>query len=295
MLCALGAAICSGAATVFQAAAARAARGGKGGEAALLLRAVRQWRYLLGLGLDILSFVLQITALRLVPIYLVGAALASSLAVTALTAARLLKVRLTRFEWGAVAVVCAGLAMLGVASGREGDRDGPAVLPYGMLALAVLVLLLGLAGGRLPDRVRPWLLGLAAGIGFGVVDVAVRLLDTLTLWGIVTDISTYTLMLSGCASLLCLTSGLQSGSVTAATAMMVLGETVGPAAVGVAWLGDRPHAGLGWLALLGFAVAVSGALGLARFGEPPAGDAGSAGGSEGGPGTPGAMRAPAGG
>ncbi|MYV43772.1 hypothetical protein GT030_34165, partial [Streptomyces sp. SID1328] len=80
MVCALGAAVCFGTATVLQAVAARAAGGQGGGEAALLLRAVRQWRYAAGLALDGLGFVFQILALRSVPIYAVGAALAASLA-----------------------------------------------------------------------------------------------------------------------------------------------------------------------------------------------------------------------
>jgi hypothetical protein len=50
---------------------------------------------------------------------------------------------------------------------------------------------------------------------------------------------------------------------------MVVGETVGPALVGVIWLGDRTRAGLGRLTVLGFVVAVAGALALARFGEAP--------------------------
>jgi phosphatidylserine synthase len=54
---------------------------------------------------------------------------------------------------------------------------------------------------------------------------------------------------------------------------MVVGETVGPALVGVIWLGDRTREGLAWLAALGFVVAVAGALALARFGEAPVGDA----------------------
>jgi hypothetical protein len=44
---------------------------------------------------------------------------------------------------------------------------------------------------------------------------------------------------------------------------------VGPAAIGVVWLGDRTREGLTWLAVLGFVVAVAGALALARFGEAP--------------------------
>ena len=79
MVCALGAAVCFGTATVLQAIAARsAAATGPGGDVALLWRALRQWRYLAGLALDGLGFVLQILALRSVPIYAVGAALAET-------------------------------------------------------------------------------------------------------------------------------------------------------------------------------------------------------------------------
>ncbi|MGW3101033.1 hypothetical protein [Streptomyces sp. NPDC001100] len=269
MVCALGAAICFGTATVLQAVATRAATTGGGGDAALLLRALRQWRYMAGLGLDGLGFVFQIAALRSLPIYAVGAALASSLAVTAVVAARLLKVRLSGVEWAAVGVVCAGLAMLGLASGAEGDRAGSTALKWAMLGTACAVLLLGLVGGRLPERGRALTLGLGAGFGFGVVEVAVRLIDSLEPSALVANPATYALLVGGGAAFLLLTTALQRGSVTTATAGLVIGETIGPAAVGVVWLGDRTREGLEWLAVLGFAVAVVGALALARFGEAP--------------------------
>ncbi|MEU6545499.1 hypothetical protein [Streptomyces sp. NPDC046859] len=275
MVCALGAALCFGAATVLQAMAARtaSAQGGGGGEAGVLLRSLRQWRYLAGLGLDGLGFVLQVVALRSLPIHAVSAALASSLAVTAVVAARLLRVRLSRAEWGAVAVVCAGLAMLGIASGAEGDQGGSDALKFAMLGVAVAVLGVGLAGGRLPERGRGLVLGLAAGFGFGVVEVSVRLIDSATPGRLPADPATYALLLGGGAAFLALTSALQRGSVTVATAALVIGETVGPALVGVVWLGDRTREGLTWLAVLGFLVSVAGALALARFGEAPPPDA----------------------
>ena len=270
MVCALGAAICFGTATVLQAVATRAATTGGGGDAALLLRALRQWRYMAGLGLDGLGFVFQIAALRSLPIYAVGAALASSLAVTAVVAARLLKVRLSGVEWAAVGVVCAGLAMLGLASGAEGDRAGSEALKWAMLGTAGAVLLLGLVGGRLPERGRALTLGLGAGFGFGVVEVAVRLIDSLSPSTLFGNPAMYALLVGGGAAFLLLTTALQRGSVTTATAGLVIGETIGPAAVGVVWLGDRTREGLEWLAVLGFLVAVVGALALARFGEAPA-------------------------
>ncbi|MFE2009272.1 hypothetical protein [Streptomyces sp. NPDC059491] len=268
MICALASSVCFGAASVFQAMAARAAEPGTGSgvDVALMWRALRQWRYIAGLGMDGLGFALQIVALRTLPIYVVGAALAASLAVTAVIASRVLHVRLKRVEWTAVGVVCAGLAMLAVASGKEGHREVPDALPWALLAVAFGVLLLGMVAGRLPPRSRALVLGLGAGFGFGVVEVAVRLIDGIDF----ADPAWYALLVGGGAAFLLLTSALQRGAVTTATAGAVLGETVGPAVVGVVWLGDRTREGLGWLAVTGFAVAVAGSLTLARFGEPPA-------------------------
>ncbi|MEV5506437.1 hypothetical protein [Streptomyces orinoci] len=271
MLCALGSAVCFGTASVLQAVAARAAAPGSGSgvDPVLLVRAARQWRYLAGLALDGLGFLLELVALRTLPIYAVGAALAASLAVTAVVAAEVLKVRLRGVEWAAVAVVCGGLAMLGLASGAEGHRTGSQALRLGVLAVAAAVLGIGALGGRLPGRARAAVLGLGAGLGFGVVEVAVRLIDGFSPAELLANPAVYALLLGGGAAFLLLTSALQRGSVTAATAGMVIGETVGPALVGVAWLGDRTREGLAPLAIAGFTLAVLGALALARFGEAP--------------------------
>jgi hypothetical protein len=274
MFCALGSAVCFGTASVLQAVAARASAPGSGSgvDALLLWRVLRQWRYLAGLALDALGFLLELVALRALPIYAVGAALAASLAVTAVVASRVLGVRLSGPEWTAVGVVCGGLALLGLSSGAEGGGTGSMALRVGVLAVAVGVLGLGAAAGRLPGRARAAALGLGAGIGFGVVEVAVRLIDDFSLTALLTNPASYALLTGGGAAFLLLTSALQRGSVTAATAGMVIGETLGPALAGVAWLGDRTRPGLAPLAVTGFALAVLGALALARFGEAP-GDA----------------------
>ncbi|AEW96107.1 integral membrane protein [Streptantibioticus cattleyicolor NRRL 8057 = DSM 46488] len=233
----------------------------------LLMRAVRQGWYVLGLGLDGAGFALEIVALRSVPIYAVGAALAASLAVTAVVASWMLDTRLGRAEWGAVAVVCVGLGALAVASGAEGHGAGDTTLRWGVLGASVVILLGGVAAGRLPERARAAALGLGAGLGFGVVTVAVRLIPSFTVHGLLANPATYAVLVGGGAAFLLLTTALQRGSVTTATAGMVIGETIGPALVGVLALGDRTREGLGGLAIAGYALAVLGALALARFGE----------------------------
>ena len=273
LLLALGCSVCYGTATVLQAAATRSVDAGSdsGVDAMLLLRALRQWRYLVGIGLDSLGFVLQVAALRLVPIYVVAAAIAASLAVTAIVAAWVLSTRLSPVEWTAVAVVCASLAMLGLAAGPEGSEHGPPQLGWALLVIVAVVFVAGAAAGRLSDRTRALVLGLGAGAGFGVVEIAVRLIDSidLTKAAFYTNPAVYAVIAGGLAGFLLLTSALSRGSVTTAVAGMVVGETVGPALVGVAWLGDQTRAGLGGMVVAGFVVAVFATLALSRFGEAP--------------------------
>jgi drug/metabolite transporter (DMT)-like permease len=274
LLLALGCSVCYGTATVLQAAATRSVNSGdsdSGVDPALLLRALRQWRYLVGIALDGLGFVLQVAALRLVPIYVVAAAIAASLAVTAIVAAWVLSTRLSPMEWAAVAVVCASLAMLGIAAGPEGAGHGPAGLGWALLVIAAVVFAAGAAAGRLSDRTRALVLGFGAGAGFGVDEIAVRLIDSidLTQASFYTNPAVYALVAGGAAGFLLLTSALSRGSVTTAVAGMVIGETVGPALVGVVWLGDRTRPGLGWMVEAGFVIAVIAALALSRFGEAP--------------------------
>ena len=273
LLLALGCSVCYGTATVLQAAATRSVNTGSdsGVDPALLLRALRQWRYLVGIGLDGLGFLLQIAALRMVPIYVVAAAIAASLAVTAIVAAWVLSARLSATEWAAVAVVCGSLAMLGLAAGPEGSGHGPPGLAWGLLVVVAIVFGAGAVAGRLGDRSRALVLGLSAGAGFGVVEIAVRLIDTVdptkaAFWA---NPAIYALATGGAAGFLLLTSALSRGSVTTAVAGMVIGETVGPALVGVAWLGDKTRDGLSWMVVVGFAIAVAAALALSRFGEAP--------------------------
>lgn len=272
-LLALGCSLCYGTASVLQAVAARSVEsGGKSGvDAMLLLRALRQWRYLAGIGLDGLGFLLQVAALRLVPIYVVAAALAASIAVTGIVSVWVLSARLSKAEWTAVGVVCVSLAALACAAGPGHFRHGPPGLGWALIVAVAVIFLIGAVAGRLADRERALALGLGAGSGFGVVEIGVRLLDEIdpTKAAFYTDPALYAAAGGGAAGFLLFTSALQRGSVTTTVAAMVVGETIAPALVGVLWLGDTARPGWGWLVILGFAVAVAGTLVLARFGEAP--------------------------
>ncbi|OBH20502.1 DMT family transporter [Mycobacterium sp. E3247] len=272
-LLALGCSVCYGTASVLQAAATRSVEAGSGSgvDTVLLWRAARQWRYVVGVGLDGLGFILQVAALRLVPIYVVAAALAASIAVTGIVSAWVLSVRLSPAEWSAVGIVCASLVVLALAAGPGHFRHAPAGLGWALLGVVAAIFVAGAVAGRLPDRPRALALGLAAGTGFGAIEVGVRLIEVLdpTRRAFYTNPALYAAAAGGAAGFLLLTSALHRGSVTTAVAGMVVGETIAPAFVGVVWLGDSARDGLGWLVIAGFAVAVSATLVLARFGEAP--------------------------
>ncbi|MEU4211002.1 hypothetical protein AB0F13_13580 [Streptomyces sp. NPDC026206] len=264
------AAVCMGTATVLQAMGARMTATGEPSAARLgtLVPTLRRWPFLAGVALDTLGFVAELAALRSLPLFVVEAALASSLAVTAVVAAGVLRIRLRRAEWCAVAAVCCGLALLAVAAGHEGTGEGDAGMRLVVLCLSLGLALLGwAAAARHVLRRRAAVLGAVAGLNFGLVAVAVRLLPGLDVRQLLTAPSTYAVIASGLVGYLLLIEALRSGSVTAATAAMVIGETAWPAVFGVVWLGDTTRRGLAPLAAVGFAASVAGALALARFGE----------------------------
>jgi drug/metabolite transporter (DMT)-like permease len=269
ILFALVASVCYGVASVMQSVAARAAADDRQGvDPRLLFRLLGQWRYLLSLTLDLLGLAGQVAALRQLPLFLVQAVMAASIVVTALLAVRWFGARFTRREWWSVALVAGGLALLGTSAGSEGAAGAGRGFEVALLVTVAALAVLGVAAGRLPDGPRTASLGLIAGLGFGAVGIAVRILPGLAIPVLVTSLATYTAVLAGVTAIWLYATALQRGGVVVATATMLVGETVPPSVVGVALLGDHTRPGWTPVAVAGFVIAVAGALVLARFGEP---------------------------
>src|SRR5439155_12749078 len=269
LFAALAASVCYGVATVLQAVSARAAPHTADVDPRLLLRLSRQVPFVTGLALDVVGFGLQFFALRLVPIFLVQAAMSANLAVTALVAVPVLRVRLGRRDWTAMAMVCLGLALLALSAGPEGHWQPHGAARFILAACVLLLSVAGFAAGRLPGPARSAVLGAVAGLGFGVVALAARMLPGFAPGRMIGDSATYALVGGGVMAFLFFATALQR-AVTVTTAAVVVGETTAPAAVGVVWLGDQVRRGFVPVGLTGFLLALAGALLLARFGEPVA-------------------------
>jgi drug/metabolite transporter (DMT)-like permease len=276
LLAALLSALCYGIASVLQAISVRAAsrrsvaevgQAGQGVDTGLLMRMLRQGLFLGSIMIDVLGFVAQLVALRRLPLFAVQAIIAANLAVTAVFAAWLMRVRLTGREWLAVGGVIVGVGLLGLSAGAEGARRVGSEFELGLIVAVAAVGVIGFAVARLPNPVRTPALGAIAGLGYGVVAVAARILPGFGVLQLVKSPASYTVAAAGILSFLLYATALEGGSVTTATAAVILAETTPPAIVGVIFLGDKTRPGLTSVAAVGFVLAVVCALALARFGE----------------------------
>jgi len=125
----------------------------------------------------------------------------------------------------------------------------------------------GVLAARLPRPARTPVLGAVAGLGYGVVAVAARILPGYSLAVLARDPAAYAAVAGGVVSFMLYAAALDNGSVTVATAAVVLAETAPPALVGILFLGDHTRPGLAPVAWVAFVLAVTSAVLLARFGE----------------------------
>jgi drug/metabolite transporter (DMT)-like permease len=274
LLAAAGSAVCYGVASVLQAKGARSTHDSGTVDPRLLGRLLRNTPFLVGALLDVTGAVLQFLALRTLPLFLVQATQAGNLAVTALVAVPVLGARLAARHWWAVVAVTAGLILLAASAGAASPREPGFAFRLTLLACVALLTAAGLLAGRLGGRrdggsiLGSSTLGAVAGLGFGLTALAARSLTDLSPARLVRDPALYAAVGGGVVAFLFFATGLQRGSVTAVSAAVVVGETAIPALVGILMLGDHTRPGYAPAAVIGFLLAVAGALALSRFGEP---------------------------
>lgn len=268
------AACCSGSAAVLQASAVSRLPKASSMSAGFVGRLARSPRYLMALVLVAAGFGLSILALRTLPLFVVQAGRASSLAITALLSVLLLKVRLRRFEVIAVVAIGAGLVVVAATAGEQAVADVGAAARFGLLGAVVLVAVLAAAALRISSPTRSGMaLAVLAGLCFGLLALGARLLRGFDPTVLIADPAAWAMAGAGGLGLLLGALALQRATVVSVTSAMVATETVTGAVLGMIVCGDRPADGLAIAAAGGFVLVLAGALVLARFGAPEA-DAG---------------------
>ncbi|MBD7919117.1 hypothetical protein H9657_12635 [Cellulomonas sp. Sa3CUA2] len=271
LLAVAGAALCSGAAVVLQAVAARRLPHDAGLGATMVRRLLASPAYLAALALVVLGFGLSFLALRSLPLFLVQAGRASGLAVAAVLAVLVLGARFGRREaWGLVAlgVGLVGLALSVAPAPVAAPRAG---VPLGLLVAA---LVLGVAGWRVaarPPSTRTGLaLAVAAGCGYALLALAAHVVDLSRPARLLLDPALWAGGLGGVLALGLTALALRRAPVVAVTAATVATETCLGALLGLLLVGDRALPGRGVLAAVAFGLVLAGALTVARFGAADA-------------------------
>ncbi len=273
LIAAIVAAVFYGVASVIQAIAVRAAshrtpeEANAGVDPRLVVRMLHQWRFVVSICLDALGFLAQLVALQKLPIFAVQAFVAANLAVTAVVASRVIGMTLSWREWAAVLGVVAGVGLLGSTAGAQGAAQVSNIFKFALIVAVAGLAVVGLAAAKLNDPYRTTALGITAGFGFGVISIAARVLNGFEPLQLARDPAAYAIISAGIISFMFYATALEGGSVTVATAAVVLSETIPPAIIGVIFLGDQTRHGLAAVAWGGFFLAVASAVMLARFGE----------------------------
>ncbi len=233
------------------------------------VRAALTPAFIAGMALDVVGFVGSVVSARLIPLFLSQTIMSANLVVTAVLGVLVLGMRLRLRDWVAIAVVVVSLGVLGFTAGHVGEDTSPPVVHRGVLVFSVAMLLVGLGLIRVLGARGAVAAGLVAGILFGAMAVAVRVvdgIDPLKPAVLMADPAAWAVAIAGVGGFYLFTVALQIGSVTGASAALVAGETVVPGIVGVVLLGDTSAPGLGWLVAVAFVGAVSGAIAVALFG-----------------------------
>ncbi len=262
LLCALGAALAYGTASILQAIGARRAAAAGSSLSGLAAQPI----YYLGLALDGVGFVGAVVALHFLPLFLVQALTASSVLVTAVLATLVLGSRLGRFGVLALAAAVVGLVLLALSAQAEVAIALPPAWQWAVLAGVAPIALLGRWGSR---RRRPPIVALGAGLAFAAVAISARSVELPDpLWHVLGDPLLWAVAAGGIVGTLLFAVAVQIGDVTRISAVTFTTETVLPAAVGLLFLGDEVRPGFWPVAVLGFVLAVAGAISLSRFSEP---------------------------
>ena len=136
----------------------------------------------IGWGVAAVAFALHVAALTLAPISIGQAVLAGGLVFLAVLAERFFGFELGRRQWIGIGLVAVSLSLLTLTGGGGGGGASSGYSLAGMIVfegIAVcvgLLLILSHLIERIPAQ-RGVLLGIAAGLGFGISDVAIKALS----------------------------------------------------------------------------------------------------------------------
>jgi drug/metabolite transporter (DMT)-like permease len=199
----------------------------------------------IGWGVAAVAFALHVAALTLAPISIGQAVLAGGLVFLAVLAERFFGFELGRRQWIGIGLVAVSLSLLTLTGGDEGGAQSGyslagMILFEGIAVCLGLLLFLSHLIERMPVQ-RGVLLGIAAGLGFGISDVAIKALSGDLDSGPVGLLSPWSVVIVTAAvfSFFASARSLQIGDGVAVIAVTSVAANLSTILAGLAVFGDR--------------------------------------------------------
>jgi drug/metabolite transporter (DMT)-like permease len=200
----------------------------------------------IGWGVAAVAFALHVAALTLAPISIGQAVLAGGLVFLAVLAERFFGFELGRRQWTGIGLVAVSLTLLTLTGGGGGGGAHSSYSLAGMIVFEGIAVGVGLLlmFSHLIERIRAQpgvLLGVAAGLGFGISDVAIKALSgdldsgpigLLSPWSVIVVTAAVFSFYSSARSL-------QIGDGVAVIAVMSVAANLSTILAGLAVFGDR--------------------------------------------------------
>jgi drug/metabolite transporter (DMT)-like permease len=198
----------------------------------------------IGWAVAAVAFALHVAALTLAPISIGQAVLAGGLVFLAVLAERFFGFELGRRQWTGIGLVAVSLALLTLTGGGGGEAHSgyslAGMIVFEGIAVGVgVILVLSHLIERIPVQ-RGVLLGIAAGLGFGISDVAIKALsgdlhgpiDLLSPWSVI-------IVTAAAFSFFASARSLQIGDGVAVIAVTSVAANLSTILAGLAVFGDR--------------------------------------------------------
>jgi multidrug transporter EmrE-like cation transporter len=199
----------------------------------------------IGWAVAAVAFALHVAALTLAPISIGQAVLAGGLVFLAVLAERFFGFELGRRQWTGIGLVAVSLALLTLTGGGGGEAHSgyslAGMIVFEGIAVGVgLILVLSHLIERIPVQ-RGVLLGIAAGLGFGISDVAIKALSGDLNSGPAGLLSPWTVVIVTAAvfSFYASARSLQIGDGVAVIAVTSVAANLSTIIAGLAVFGDR--------------------------------------------------------
>jgi drug/metabolite transporter (DMT)-like permease len=240
-------------ASVLQRRAASQASSSRSMHLSLIAELARRKVWLAGIGLVIAAALFQASALAAGPVALVQPIFIIELPLALLLASFVMRRRIPRRVWIAVAAVTVGLGTgLAVAQpGGGADHAANGLWVLALIAVGAFELVLISAALRVRGEPRAALLGLAAACGYALT--AALLKEAVAALGVgprafFTTWQLYATAVAGVGALFLLQNALQAGTLVASQPMLTVGDALISISLGVVLFGEQIRTGW-WLPL----------------------------------------------